>query len=487
MLTPIDIQNKTLKTGMGYNKKDVDDFLIQIIRSYEDLYKENVELKDKISTLSEGIQYYKTIETTLQKALVLAEKTSKETKEAAIMKAEALEKDARVKANLIIADAKHDLETIRKQTINLVQNYDNFRIQFKKLAETQLEMIEGESFKIYAPDLENLMSSVSSLETDEDLSAYLSDTNAGEDISSVEPAEAEIKKTEEELSQSIADLEASDSEDEFSNSTFTEQNSHESSSDNDLESFTTEEKLVINRQPSSSLPEEETLTNLQTNAPYTEPAPIPVPAQESTYTFTDSQPESVSPMSSQPVNTVSMELQPESNTGFTNSPPDNMSSINGPLVNTSSIGLQPENISPLDIQPGNTASIGIQPETTGAMNNQLNSTPSMGLQPESTVSMDSSSSSSSTMDMNSQTESHSTYIDELRFDTQSFSNPAPQPQPVSSGSASMPNPYISPSTQQEELKFDKDISNLQADLGQRIAQPDNHGDDDMFEFISTED
>lgn len=158
MLTPIDIQNKVLKTGMGYNKKDVDDFIIDIVRNYEALYKENVELKDKISTLSEGIQYYKTIETTLQKALVLAEKTSKETRDAAILKAEALERDARVKANIIIADAKNDLETIRNQTINLIQNYESFRLQFKKLAATQMELIESESFQIYAPDLDALLS-----------------------------------------------------------------------------------------------------------------------------------------------------------------------------------------------------------------------------------------------------------------------------------------------------------------------------------------
>ena len=158
MLTPIDIQNKVLKTGMGYNKKDVDDFIIEIMRNYEALYKENVELKDKISTLSEGIQYYKSIETTLQKALVLAEKTSKETRDAAIVKAEALEKEARVKANIIIADAKNDLESIRNQTINLIQNYESFRLQFKKLAATQMELIESESFQIYAPDLDSLLS-----------------------------------------------------------------------------------------------------------------------------------------------------------------------------------------------------------------------------------------------------------------------------------------------------------------------------------------
>ena len=49
MLTPIDIQNREIKSKMGgYDKKDVDDFLEEIRGSYEGLYKENESLKEKI-------------------------------------------------------------------------------------------------------------------------------------------------------------------------------------------------------------------------------------------------------------------------------------------------------------------------------------------------------------------------------------------------------------------------------------------------------
>lgn len=33
MLTPIDIENKTFKTGIGYDRKDVDAFLIELQES----------------------------------------------------------------------------------------------------------------------------------------------------------------------------------------------------------------------------------------------------------------------------------------------------------------------------------------------------------------------------------------------------------------------------------------------------------------------
>ena len=54
MLTPVEIQNKSFKSGgLGYDKKDVDNYIKEIVRSYEDVYRENMELKDKVGVLTE--------------------------------------------------------------------------------------------------------------------------------------------------------------------------------------------------------------------------------------------------------------------------------------------------------------------------------------------------------------------------------------------------------------------------------------------------
>ena len=46
MLTPSDIENvKFRKSFNGYNVHDVDNFLDQIIKDYEKLYKEDLEKK----------------------------------------------------------------------------------------------------------------------------------------------------------------------------------------------------------------------------------------------------------------------------------------------------------------------------------------------------------------------------------------------------------------------------------------------------------
>ena len=61
MLTPVEIQGITFKTGRGYKRDDVDSFMKALHHDYEIMYKENQDLKERIVTLSDGIQYYKNL------------------------------------------------------------------------------------------------------------------------------------------------------------------------------------------------------------------------------------------------------------------------------------------------------------------------------------------------------------------------------------------------------------------------------------------
>ena len=159
MLTPVEIQAKTFKSGgLGYDKKDVESFMREVTRSNEILYRENMELKDKVAVLNEGIQYYKSIEKTLQKALVLAEKTAETTKEAANKDAKRIEKEAKVKANILLADAKNELENLHNKTIALLQQYEKYKAQFKNLAQAQIDLLETDAFAINIQKLDVFIS-----------------------------------------------------------------------------------------------------------------------------------------------------------------------------------------------------------------------------------------------------------------------------------------------------------------------------------------
>lgn len=182
MLTPADIKNRTIKTTMGgYNKKDTDEFIASILESFEELNNENKKLKEKLTSLSDGIQYYKNLEDNLQKALVLAEKTSDETKSAAkaeaanivsLAKAEAsdivskakLEADELIKntksdIDKNVVEAQHKANILNERLSRLTSSFESYKRDIKAIVEDQLEFIESEDYSPETPvfDIPNMI------------------------------------------------------------------------------------------------------------------------------------------------------------------------------------------------------------------------------------------------------------------------------------------------------------------------------------------
>ena len=96
-LTPMDIHNKEFtRSFRGYDEDEVDQFLDEIVEEFERLYKENIDLKDRLSMLLDQINNYKTMENTLKETLV-PPKTADELTESA-QKSELIIKEAEGKS-----------------------------------------------------------------------------------------------------------------------------------------------------------------------------------------------------------------------------------------------------------------------------------------------------------------------------------------------------------------------------------------------------
>ena len=171
MLSLIELQNKKVEAKRKkYEKDEMDAYLELVFDNYKQLTEENAKLTEqlrnkerqmqaerddltsKIKTLSDGVQYYRSIETTLQKALILAEKTSKETKDAAILKAESIEKAAHLHADKIINNAEEEYQKIREKSMQLIQQFNQYKLQLKEAASAQLQLVEGSEFNIHKPE-----------------------------------------------------------------------------------------------------------------------------------------------------------------------------------------------------------------------------------------------------------------------------------------------------------------------------------------------
>lgn len=96
MLTPVDIENKVFKKTKfsGYDINDVEDYLEKIIVDYEKLYKENLEMKDKMDNLQESVAYYKSLEVGIDQTVGNAQIEAENIKNDALNLADKIKKDA---------------------------------------------------------------------------------------------------------------------------------------------------------------------------------------------------------------------------------------------------------------------------------------------------------------------------------------------------------------------------------------------------------
>ena len=111
MLTPLDIENKKFSKQVmnGYSVTEVDDFLDEITLDYEKLYKEVADLKNRVDEASSEVSKYKTIESTLQNTLVMAQSTAEKIESVAREEAEEIKREAENDAKLKIKDIEVEI------------------------------------------------------------------------------------------------------------------------------------------------------------------------------------------------------------------------------------------------------------------------------------------------------------------------------------------------------------------------------------------
>ncbi len=143
-MTPIEIQNYQFATQTfgGFNKKQVEEFLEEMSREFEKYYRENLELKDRITVLNDSLKNFKAMEDSLQNTLVFAQNTADEIKKNAQQKAEMIVDDARTTATNMLSEldgkkmeAERNLEEIKNQ-------YKIFKTKYQSLLNAELKLFE---------------------------------------------------------------------------------------------------------------------------------------------------------------------------------------------------------------------------------------------------------------------------------------------------------------------------------------------------------
>ena len=143
MLTPLDIQKQDFGVKLrGYNADEVDDFLDLVGADYEKLYRENKELKDKITVLNKSIEEYKGLELSLRNALLYAQNTAEDMMKNASEKAQNILHEAETKASDVYRQAEQETRDKSQELANLKTQIDAYKTKMKSFCNGMLEMLD---------------------------------------------------------------------------------------------------------------------------------------------------------------------------------------------------------------------------------------------------------------------------------------------------------------------------------------------------------
>ena len=143
---------KFSRTVRGYDPEEVNTFLDKVINQVETMVKEMEEKDKKIkelqsmeienNALKEKLLQYERMEGTLNKAIIMAEKTSEQIKINAHNESETLIEDAKKNANRIINEALLRAEKTENEANLLKRNTTIFKKRVREIVEAQLEIVD---------------------------------------------------------------------------------------------------------------------------------------------------------------------------------------------------------------------------------------------------------------------------------------------------------------------------------------------------------
>ena len=144
MITPLDIDNKRFSKQVvsGYNVEEVDDFLDELTADYSKNYKEVNELRTKVEELNNSLVQYKTIESTLQNTLVMAQSTAEEVKNVAKQKADQIIEEAKANAQKHVDELNNEIIMKQNELDDVKKQFDIYKAKMESLLISQLELLK---------------------------------------------------------------------------------------------------------------------------------------------------------------------------------------------------------------------------------------------------------------------------------------------------------------------------------------------------------
>jgi cell division initiation protein len=141
-LTPLDIHHKEFSHSLrGYNEEQVDQFLDEVADEFERLFKENIDLSEKLEAANERVRSYQAMEATLNNTLVAAQQSAESIVAKAGAESDTMLRDAELKSKEIVYNALQKRQVVANELIRIKQSEEEFRARYRALLEAQMNGI----------------------------------------------------------------------------------------------------------------------------------------------------------------------------------------------------------------------------------------------------------------------------------------------------------------------------------------------------------
>lgn len=126
----------------GYNRSEVNQFVSDVISETEGIITRVKSQRDEIEKLKKELEHYKELESTLNKAIMIAEETSENIKKMAQEESNTIIDNAKHNASRIVNEALIKAEKIENNSYTLQRNMKIFKRKLKILMEQQQAVVD---------------------------------------------------------------------------------------------------------------------------------------------------------------------------------------------------------------------------------------------------------------------------------------------------------------------------------------------------------
>ncbi len=171
-LTPIQIRKQEFEKKLrGYDPDEVDAFLAAVASDFEELLRENMDLKTQKSAIVEELQNYKKLEESLRSLIVQAEKTATESTVALKSTSEIIRHEAEAKAKQVLNAAMREVEEAKGELAKLKDLKESIITSVRAVLSAQLDILNSLESKVdkqeVGEDLLDVRSIIESMEKSE--------------------------------------------------------------------------------------------------------------------------------------------------------------------------------------------------------------------------------------------------------------------------------------------------------------------------------